>query len=104
MKILAVTSCLTGVAHTYLAAEALEKNAKAKGIIIKVETQGAIGIENRITAKDVEDADAVILTKDIEIEGIERFKGKHIVRVSVKDLVRKADQVLQKVQEYVYNK
>lgn len=104
MKILAVTSCLTGVAHTYLAAEALEKNAKAKGIEIKVETQGAIGIENRITLEDVENADAVILTKDIEIEGIERFQGKHIVRVSVKDLVRKTSEVLEKVQDYVNSK
>ena len=101
MKILAVTACLTGVAHTYLAAAALEKTAKAKGIEIKIETQGAIGIENKITLEDVKDADVVILTKDIELEGVERFKGKYIVKVSVHDLVRKPNQVIEKVQAYV---
>jgi len=101
MKILAVTACLTGVAHTYLAAAALEKTAKAKGIEIKIETQGAIGIENKITLEDVKDADAVILTKDIELEGVERFKGKYIVKVAVNDLVRKPNQVIEKVQAYV---
>ena len=54
MKIVAVTACPTGIAHTYLAAESLEKNAKARGIEIKVETQGAIGIENKITLEDIE--------------------------------------------------
>ena len=101
MKILAVTACLTGVAHTYLAAAALEKTAKAKGIEIKIETQGAIGIENKITLEDVKDAYAVILTKDIELEGVERFKGKYIVKVAVNDLVRKPNQVIEKVQAYV---
>lgn len=99
MKILAVTACLSGVAHTYLASEALEKTAKAKGIEIKIETQGAIGIENKITLEDVKDADVVILTKDIEIEGIERFKGKPIIKVAVNDLVRKTNQVIEKVQQ-----
>lgn len=99
MKILAVTACLTGVAHTYLAAEALEKTAKAKGIEIKIETQGAIGIENKITLEDVKDADVVILTKDIGIEEIERFEGKPIIKVAVNDLVRKTDQVIEKVQQ-----
>ena len=101
MKIVAVTACPTGIAHTYLAAESLEKNAKARGIEIKVETQGAIGIENKITLEDIEKADAVILTNNIEIEEVERFEGKYILKVSVKDLVRNPDEVLQKVQDYV---
>lgn len=104
MKIVAVTACLTGVAHTYLAAAALEKAAKVKGIELKVETQGAIGIENKITEDEVEKADVVILTKDIELEGIERFKGKHIVKVAVNDLVRKPNQVIEKIQDYINEK
>lgn len=101
MKIVAVTACLTGIAHTYLAAESLEKNAKARGIEIKVETQGAIGIENKITLEDIEKEDAVILTNNIEIEEAERFEGKYILKVSVRDLVRKPNEVLQKVEDYV---
>jgi fructose-specific PTS system IIB-like component len=73
MKILAVTSCPSGVAHTYMAAEALEREAKARGIEIKVETQGSIGIENKIAAKDLKDADIVILTNDVAIKEAEKF-------------------------------
>ena len=100
MNIVAVTACLTGIAHTYLAAESLERHAKAKGIKIKVETQGAIGIENK-TLEDIKKADAVILTNNIEIEDVERFEEKYILKVSVKDLVRNPDEVLQKVQDYI---
>lgn len=64
-KIIAVTACPSGVAHTYMAAEALESAAKAKGWEVKVETQGSIGLENELTAEDVASADMVILTKDI---------------------------------------
>ncbi|STI82583.1 fructose-like specific PTS system EIIB component 2) [Escherichia coli] len=62
-KIIAVTACPSGVAHTYMAAEALESAAKAKGWEVKVETQGSIGLENELTAEDVASADMVILTK-----------------------------------------
>ncbi len=62
-KIIAVTACPSGVAHTYMAAEALESAAKAKGWEVKVETQGSIGLENELTAADVAEADMVILTK-----------------------------------------
>lgn len=85
MKLLGVTSCPSGVAHTYMAAEALETAAKAKGWEVKIETQGSIGIENEILSAEVENADIVILTKDIAIKNEERFKGKKIVRVGVAD-------------------
>ena len=62
MKLLAITSCPSGVAHTYMAAEALQKAAKKRGIEIKVETQGSIGVENEITAEDVAAAEAIILS------------------------------------------
>jgi PTS system fructose-specific IIB component/fructose-specific PTS system IIB-like component len=83
MKIVAVTACPTGIAHTYMAAAQLESVGKALGHQIKVETQGAMGIENEITASDVAAADAVIFATDIPVENEERFEGKKIVRVSV---------------------
>ncbi len=91
MKILAVTACPSGVAHTYMAAEAIEKTCKKKGIDVKVETQGSIGIENEITSEDVVSADAVILTKDMPIKNEEKFKGKPIIRVGISDVIKKTD-------------
>jgi fructose-specific PTS system IIB-like component len=104
MKILAVTACPSGVAHTYMAAEALERAAKAKGIEIKVETQGSIGIENTITENDLKGTDAVVLTKDMGIKNAERFNGLPIIKVAISDAVKKADQILEKVQAYVNSK
>jgi fructose-specific PTS system IIB-like component len=104
MKILAVTACPSGVAHTYMAAEALEKAAKVKGVEIKVETQGSIGIENKITAADIKDTDAVILTKDMGIKEAERFNGLPIVKVAISDVVKKAEQILDKVEAYINGK
>ncbi|MGF1729053.1 PTS fructose-like transporter subunit IIB [Photobacterium kasasachensis] len=97
MKVLGVTSCPSGVAHTYMAAEALETAAKDKGWEVKIETQGSIGIENEITANEVASADIIILTKDIAIKNEERFKGKKIVRVGVADAVKKAPQIMDKI-------
>ena len=88
MKIVAVTACPTGIAHTYMAAEQLEKTAKALGHTIKVETQGAMGIENELSKKDIADADAAIFAVDIEVEKRERFAGKKLVEVSVKDAIK----------------
>lgn len=99
MNILAVTACPSGVAHTYMAAEALTKAAKLKGHIIKVETQGSIGIENVITAEEVANADIVVLTKDMAIKNKERFAGKLIINVGVGDAVRKADIIVTKAEE-----
>ncbi|MCY6369880.1 PTS fructose-like transporter subunit IIB [Clostridium ganghwense] len=104
MKFLAVTACPSGVAHTYMAAEAIENAAKARGIEIKVETQGSIGIENEITMNDVKDADAVILTKDIGIKGKERFKGKLIVNVGISDVVKNSDKLIDKIVAHLESK
>lgn len=88
-KVIAVTACPSGVAHTYMAAEAIENAAKAKGWEVKVETQGSIGCDNELTAEDVASANVVILTKDIGIKNEERFKGKTIIRVGISDAVKK---------------
>lgn len=99
MKLLAVTSCPSGVAHTYMAAEALEKAAKEKGWAIKVETQGSYGIENRIEPTEIDDADFVLLTKDIAIKEEERFHSKPIARIGVADVVKKAPQILELIEK-----
>lgn len=101
MKILAVTACPSGVAHTYMAAEAITKKCRDREWEVKVETQGSIGVENRITEEDVRDADAVILTKDMPIKNEERFKGKLIARVAIGDAIKKTDAILNKIETMV---
>lgn len=104
MKILAVTACPSGVAHTYMAAEAIAKKCQDRGWEVKVETQGSIGVENEITKEDVEHADAVILTKDMPIQNEERFKGRLIARVGIGDAIKKTDVILNKIGEKVTGK
>ncbi|QAV33197.1 PTS system D-fructose-specific IIB component (F1P-forming), Frc family /PTS system D-fructose-specific IIC component (F1P-forming), Frc family [Fervidobacterium changbaicum] len=95
MKIVAVTSCPTGIAHTYMAAEALQLAAKELGVEIKVETRGSVGAENEITAEDLKQAHAVILACDTKIDE-ERFQGLPIVRASVKDAIKDPQALIKK--------
>ena len=88
MKIVAVTACPTGIAHTYMAAEQLEKTARKLGHAIRVETQGSMGIEDRLAAADIRDADAVIFAADIAVQDGERFAGKRIVETSVQEAIK----------------
>ena len=97
MKIVAVTACPTGIAHTYMAAEQLEKTGRSLGHKVKVETQGAMGIENELTAADIKDADLVIFAVDIAVENEERFAGRRIVRVGVQEAVKNPAGVFAKV-------
>ncbi|MBY0312261.1 MAG: PTS fructose transporter subunit IIB [Phycisphaerales bacterium] len=97
MKIVAVTACPTGIAHTYMAAEQLEKTAKALGHQIKVETQGAMGIENQLSAKEIAEADAVVFAVDIEVELLERFESKKTLRVGVAEAIKNPKGVLARV-------
>lgn len=102
MNIVAVTSCPTGVAHTYLAAESLEKAFQSAGHNIQVETQGSVGIENAPTKEQIEGADFVIITKDIKIKDEERFTGKPIVRVTASNAIKKGNAIVRKVEEKYY--
>lgn len=99
MKIVAVTACPTGIAHTYLAAESLEKSAKKKGVEIKVETQGSIGIENELTKEDIEAAVAVIIAADVNISKANRFKGKPKLKLDVQKAIKHSDQIINKIIE-----
>ncbi|WP_032798708.1 PTS fructose transporter subunit IIB [Lacticaseibacillus paracasei] len=87
-KIVAVTACIAGIAHTYMAAENLKKYAKKEGILIKVETQGAMGIEDKLKKSDIEDADVVIFAVDTTVQGANRFEGKKILKVGTSSVVK----------------
>jgi PTS system fructose-specific IIB component/fructose-specific PTS system IIB-like component len=97
MKIVAVTSCPTGVAHTYMAAEQLEKTAKKLGHTIKVETQGAMGIENELAQADIDGADVAIFATDIALERPERFARIRTIEVPVQAVLRNPESVFGKI-------
>ena len=80
--IVAATGCPTGIAHTFMAKEALEKAAAAKGLTIKVETHGQVGVENELTAAEIRNAKAVVVAADKDVQA-ERFAGKPMVNVGV---------------------
>lgn len=98
MKLLAVTACAAGVAHTFMAAEAIEKAAKERGHEIKVETQGATGIENRITTEEAKEAVAVVLTTDIPIRERERFNGLKIFNVSSTGCIKSPGKIIEAIE------
>ncbi|HPE73999.1 MAG TPA: PTS fructose-like transporter subunit IIB, partial [Candidatus Competibacter sp.] len=96
LKIVAITSCPTGIAHTFMAAEGLEQGAQSQGHAIKVETQGSVGAKNTLTAEDIAAADLVIIAADTQVDKT-RFAGKRLHEASTKaaihdgaELVRKA--------------
>lgn len=95
MKIIAVTACPTGIAHTYMAADALKKTAHKLNIHIKVETQGAMGIEHQLTTKDIAQADKVFIVSDIDIEQPERFDGMNTVHIPIEEVLLNVDNVFQ---------
>ncbi|MGN0346653.1 MAG: fructose-specific PTS transporter subunit EIIC [Lachnospiraceae bacterium] len=94
-KILAVTGCPTGIAHTFMAAEALEKSAKAKGCYIKVETRGSGGAKNVLTQEEINEADCIIVAADTKVP-MNRFDKKKLIEVPVSDGISKADQLIEK--------
>lgn len=92
-KLIAATGCPTGIAHTFMAQEALEQAAKEKGVSIKVETHGQVGVENELTPAEIAGAKAVIIAADKDVQA-ERFAGKRVIEVSVADGIKKADQLI----------
>ena len=92
-RILAVTSCPTGIAHTYMAAEGLEKAAAKAGCTIKIETRGSGGAKNVLTEQEIADADCIIVAADAKVP-MERFDGKHVIQCQVSDGISKADELI----------
>ncbi|QPA32415.1 PTS fructose transporter subunit IIABC [Thermaerobacillus caldiproteolyticus] len=93
-KVVAVTACPTGIAHTYMAADALKAKAKDMNVDIKVETNGSSGVKNKLTEQDIEEAVAVIVAADKQVE-MERFRGKHVIQVPVAQAIRKPEQLIE---------
>ncbi|WP_030805602.1 PTS fructose transporter subunit IIABC [Streptomyces sp. NRRL S-337] len=97
-RLIAITSCPTGIAHTYMAAEALEKAGRAAGVEVFVETQGSAGFK-RLDPQVVADADGVIFAHDVEVRDRERFAGKPIVDVGVKAGINRPAELIAEVRE-----
>ena len=93
-KILAVTSCPTGIAHTYMAAEGIEKAAKAKNCFVKIETRGSGGAKNVLTEQEIQDADCIIVAADAQVP-MDRFDGKKVIQRQVSDGINKADELVE---------
>lgn len=93
MKLLGVTGCPTGIAHTFMAEKALREAAEKLGCQIKVETNGAIGVENLLTAEDIASADAIIVACDKNVD-LDRFNGKPVLEASVSDGMNKAEELI----------
>ena len=94
-KLLAVTSCPTGIAHTYMVAEGLEKAAKAKDCFIKIETRGSSGAKNVLTDQEIREADCIIVAADAKVP-MDRFDGKKVIECQVSDGISKADQLVER--------
>lgn len=95
-KLLGVTGCPTGIAHTYMAQEALEEAAKKLGAEMKVETNGAVGVENALTPEEIAECDGIIVACDKNVD-MERFNGKPVIETSVSEGISKAEELVQKV-------
>lgn len=103
MKIVGVTKCPTGIAHTYMAAERLEKTAAKLGYEIKVETQGSQGTENKLTRKEIAKADYVIIAADVSIDEPERFNGKKVFKTRIKPVLKNTENIFERLEEeYFY--
>lgn len=96
MKILAITSCPNGIAHTYMAQEKLEQAAKDMGVHIKVETQGGVGAENVLTTKEIKEADGIIIAADRQVD-LSRFDGKLLINESVREGIHKPEVLIQRI-------
>lgn len=94
-RILAVTSCPTGIAHTYMAAEGIEKAAKKAGCFVKVEIRGSGGAKNVLTETEIQEADCIIVAADAEVP-MDRFHGKRLIECPVSDGIGKADQLVER--------
>lgn len=101
MYIVCVTSCPVGIAHTYMAAASLEKAAKVKGYEVKVETQGAQGVDNEITGEDIKKADGCIIASDVRIKNSNRFEPIPTLKVGVSEAIKDAKGIIEELVEAI---
>ncbi|SPC37633.1 PTS fructose transporter subunit IIC [Latilactobacillus fuchuensis] len=95
-KFVGITKCPVGIAHTYMAAEKLQKAGEAQGYEVKIETQGASGVEDELSAQDVADADFVIIAADVAVDGEERFNGKQVLYAKTADAIKDANALIER--------
>lgn len=99
MKIVGIAACTSGIAHTYIAKEKLESGAKELGHTVHIETQGTIGTEDELTAKEIQEADVVIIAADIKVSGKERFAGKKVVEVPTHIAIKSPKALITKIEK-----
>ncbi|MDN6640513.1 MAG: fructose PTS transporter subunit IIB [Tetragenococcus sp.] len=98
-KIVGVTACIAGIAHTYMAKANLEKFAKKEGIEIHVESQGSMGIENKLTQEEIDEADVVIFAVDTNVAQRDRFENKKILEVGTSEVVKDGKRTVEQALE-----
>lgn len=101
MKIVGISACIAGIAHTYMAREKLIMEAEKKGYSCSIETQGTIGTEYKLKNDEIADADVVVLAVDVKVNGLDRFEGKPVVKVSTGFALKNADKVIQQCEEEI---
>lgn len=99
MKIVGVAACTSGIAHTYIAKQKLEKVAKALGHEVHIETQGTIGTEDELSKEEIKQADVVIIAADIKIGGKERFEGKKVIEIPTNMVIKAPKGLITKIEE-----
>ena len=104
MRIVGVTCCTAGIAHTYIVAEKIQAAATEAGHQCKIETQGTIGAQNQLTAEDIAAADVVILAHDIAVGGVERFAGKPVVDIPITVAMKNPKSLIEKIEKKLANK
>lgn len=97
MKLIGITSCTCGIAHTYMAREKLLEAGEKLGVEVKIETQGSGGVEYPLSQSDIDAADCVLLATDVAVAGTDRFKGKPMVKVPVSAAIKSPEQLLNKI-------
>lgn len=102
MKIIAITSCATGIAHSYMAAEAIEKVCKKHGDTVKVEIQGALGLENELSKADIAGADWIIFSNDVSIGKLDRFNDVKSIIIQTKphDVIKNPEIIYQLIESH----
>jgi PTS system IIB component len=100
-KLIALCACPMGLAHTFMAAQALEEAAIEAGYEVKIETQGADGIQNRLTAQDIATADVIIHAIAITPEDNERFESRDVYEISLQDAIKNAAGTLKEIEELI---
>lgn len=98
-KFVGLCACTMGLAHTFMAAEALEQAAKEKGYNVKIETQGTDGIKNRLTPQDIEGADIILHAVAVTPEGMDRFEGYEIYEVGLQDAIKNPKGIIEEIEE-----